>query len=99
MKEKSVRRSRSKQRKCARRKMQEAFGPSFFSPFPRLLCRDWLSLLALAQVGRFSSLNLVRSMVQGLLIRSPESLRPLTSCNCDCDVLTARHVFGFAKIL
>ena len=26
---------------------------------------------------------------QGLLIRSLESLRPLTKCNCDCKVLTA----------
>ena len=27
--------------------------------------------------------------VQGLLIRSLESLRPLTLCNCDCKILTA----------
>ena len=34
---------------------------------------------------------------QGLLVRLPESLRPLTSCNCDCKVLTAAMCSGLRR--
>ena len=34
---------------------------------------------------------------QGLLIRSPGSLRPLTLCNCDCKILTAAMCSGLRR--
>ena len=34
---------------------------------------------------------------QGLLIRSPESLRPLTLCNCDCKILAAAMCSGLQR--
>ena len=34
---------------------------------------------------------------QGLLIRSPGSLRPLTLCNCDCKILTAAVCSGLRR--
>ena len=42
----------------------------------------------------FSFLKTVEVNVQGPLIRSPESLRPLTLCNCDCRHPHSGHVFG-----
>ena len=34
---------------------------------------------------------------QGLLIRSPESLRPVTVCNCDCKILAAAMCSGLLR--
>ena len=34
---------------------------------------------------------------QGLLIRWPESLRPLTLCNCECKILTAAMCSGLRR--
>ena len=34
---------------------------------------------------------------QGLLIRTPEALRPLTLCNCDCEVITSALCAGQRK--
>ena len=30
----------------------------------------------------------------GLIVRSPDALRPLTSCNCDCKIITTEICFG-----
>ena len=34
---------------------------------------------------------------EGLLIRSPESLRPLTLCSCDCKILTSAMRAGLKQ--
>ena len=76
---------------------QEALGPSFSPPLTKLFCSERLSLLALAPAERYSFPKSSEVDAQGLIIRSPEALRPLTLCRCDREVITAAMCSGLRR--
>ena len=77
--------------------LQEALGPSFSSPLNRLFLQG-AALPAGFGASRTVFIPTSHEIdAKGLIIRSPETLRPLTLCNCDCKVLTASMCSGLGR--
>ena len=52
-------------------------------------------LILFLKVGASFTLRLLMLIIPGRIIRSPDALRPLILCNCDCKVLTSAICRGF----
>ena len=78
--------------------LQEVLGPCFFAAYQAILQGSALP----AAFGASRTVFIPKSSAvdaQGLIVRSPESLRPLTLCTCALQGSYRCHVFGFTKML